>query len=112
MATYRKAINPAFEIIGKRRKMAGYLGELFDGEECIHSKIYGNHHEAEVALDQVVFDLMSRNPQAEAEPASTCCFCQKPHNPQTCPEMRALLFAPDNVNAPLDVDFAPSSWAE
>ncbi len=25
---------------------------------------------------------------------STCCFCHKPHNPQSCNEMHALLFAP------------------
>lgn len=38
---------------------------------------------------------------------STCCFCQKPHAAQSCPAMRARLFAPDTISAPLDVDFAP-----
>ena len=31
---------------------------------------------------------------------STCVFCSKPHHPQSCPEMRAMLFAPDTVYAP------------
>ena len=63
---------------------------------------------------------------------STCCFCSKPHSPQSCPDMRALLLSPDatcvacgdltgNIDRvcpacrewgsaralPLDVDFAP-----
>lgn len=70
------------------------------------------HHEAEITLDQLVFELMSsyrkydgpdpRTPTTEApaddpiaiDPPTTCCFCSKPHHPQDCPEMRALLFAP------------------
>ena len=93
---YTKTITPAFEMKanGKRGKLTGYIGELCDETTCVHFKEYSTYHAAEVALDALAFDLMSRNPQAEAEPASTCCFCQKPHHPQDFPEMRALLFAP------------------
>ena len=94
---YTKTITPAFETKknGVSKKLTGYLGELRDGETLIHSMEYGTYHDAEVALDALAFDLMSRTPQAEAEPASTCCFCHKPNSPQSCSEMRALLFAPD-----------------
>ena len=91
---YTKTITPAFQMKGRHKRLVGYTGELHDGETVIHSKEYGTYHAAEVALDALAFDLMSRNPQADAETASTCCFCQKPHHPQDCPDMRALLFAP------------------
>ena len=93
--SYRKEINPVYYQVGKRTRITGYLGEIFDGDQSIHDKEYKTYHAAEVALDKLVFDLMRSNPQAEAEPASTCCFCSKPHHPQSCPEMRAMLFAPD-----------------
>ena len=102
---YRKQINPAFEIKknGKRGKLIGYLGQLFDDKTMIHDKEYSSYHQAEVALDALLYDLLSRTPEPASEPATTCVFCSKPHNPQTCPEMRAMLFS----SAPLDVDFAP-----
>lgn len=64
------------------------------------------HHEAEVTLDQFVFELMSAAPvvTTPAEPATTCVFCSKPHHPQKCAEMRALLFAPDT---PLEEEWTP-----
>ena len=139
---YRKAITPAFETKknGKRGKLTGYLSELFDGETLIHDKEYSTYAQAETALDALVFDLLRTSPQAEAEPASTCCFCHAPHHPRDCGEMRALLFAPDAgdppidplpddgpgdpipgdpgyeyrianlIYPPLDVDFAPVAW--
>ncbi len=124
---YTKSITPAFEVKGKRRKLTGYLGELRDGETLIHSMEYSTNSQAEQALDTLVFDLLSDNPQATAEPASTCGACGKPHSPQSCPEMRAMLFAPDkpicatcgdegdcpdcdNIFAPIDVDFVSVGW--
>lgn len=66
-----------------------------------------NFHDAEVTLDQLVWELLN-TPHAlpavveePAEPATTCVFCNKPHHPQHCAEKNALLFAP------FDVDFAP-----
>ena len=110
---YQKSITPAFQLSGKRKKMIGYTGEIHDGAECIHSRRYDSYHAAEVALDALVFDLMRNNPQAQAEPASTCCFCSKPHHPQDCPDMRAMLFAPVAlIYPPLDVDFSPIAWSD
>ena len=92
---YTKSITPAFEQVGKRKELTGYLGELHDGETLLHSMEYSTNSQAEAALDALAFELLTDNPQATAEPASTCVFCSKPHNPQSCPEMRAMLFAPD-----------------
>ena len=126
---YTKTITPAFETRGKRRKLVGYIGELRDGALLIHAQEYSTNHDAEVALDSLMFDIltdlqMDNAPATEeddsgeltsamadddyaeamAESAqgtyngfvpSTCVFCHKPHHPQDCPEMRALLFAPE-----------------
>lgn len=96
-----KTITPAYETKknGKRGKLTGYIGELRDGETVIHSMEYSTHHDAEVALDALAFDILTD--QAEqglidelpAFDPSTCCFCHKPHSPQDCAEMRALLFS-------------------
>ncbi len=91
---YTKTITPAFEIKGKRKKLTGYIGELREGEQLIFSQEYSTNHDAEIALDARAFDLLHDNPQATAEPASTCCFCHEAHHPQDCSEMRAMLFAP------------------
>lgn len=139
--SYTKSISPAFTKVGKRKKLTGYLGQLYDGNQLIHSMEYSTNHDAEVALDALVFDLMGNmagcglvddlpikpcecgkdatwhvafeyEPRDEffcdehlnrdyiADPVpsfapSTCCFCHKPHSPQSCPDMLALLFAPD-----------------
>ena len=96
------------------RDYAMYL----DGELVGFGRTY---HEAEVTLDQLVFELMSGQffssknshvapspvDEPAADPSSTCCFCSKPHHPQTCQEMRALLFAPDS-----DWEFAAAENAE
>ena len=91
--TYEKSISYDRET----RDYAMYL----DGELVGFAR---NHHEAEVTLDQLVFELMSGVHTSNAptpvdaptiEPASTCGFCQKTHHPQDCPDMRPLLFAPD-----------------
>jgi len=109
-----KIITPAYQISGKRRKLVGYIGQLVDGETIISSMEYGSYSETETALDALAFDILSdlaTEVPAEELPAfspSTCCFCSKPHNPQYCPDMRTLLFAPDAlIYPPLDVDFAP-----
>lgn len=112
------------------RDYAMYL----DGELVGFARTY---HEAEVTLDQLVFELMSglyyreqaapapaepvhaacqvcgktlvedglthcRTCKAEIaldaaqiDPPTTCVFCSGLHHPQSCPDMRALLFAPD-----------------
>lgn len=91
-----KTISPAYQISGKRRKLVGYIGELRDGEMLIHSMEYSTYSQAEQALDALAFDLMIDAPaEAPAFDPSTCCFCHGLHHPQRCPEMRALLFAPD-----------------
>ena len=116
------------------KKDISYDRETRDYAMYLDGELVGfarNYHEAEVTLDQLVFDLMSGQfflptptaaededdsgdlteamadddyAEAMAEQAmgtyngfvpSTCCFCHKPHAAQSCPEMRALLFAPD-----------------
>ncbi len=104
-----KIITPAFTLKGRHKRLVGYTGQLTDGETVISSKEYPSYHAAEIALDALVFDLLSHTPQAEAEPASTCCFCHKAHSPQSCPEMRALLFAPDK---PDTFKQAQKAWAD
>jgi hypothetical protein len=56
---YTRTIDPHFETIGKRRKFIGYLAELRDGEILLHSQVYDSYHTAEVALDGIVYDLLS-----------------------------------------------------
>ena len=90
---YTKKIIPAYEQRGKRQRLTGFIGELYDGETMIHAQEYSTNAQAEQALDALAFELLRGAPQAEAEPASTCCFCSKPHAAQACPEMRAMLFA-------------------
>lgn len=104
---YRKEIIPAYAQIGKRQKLTGYIGELYDGDTMIHAQEYSTHSQAESALDALAFDILSdmadqglTDELPEFNP-STCVYCHKPHSPQSCPEKRALLFAP------LDVDFTP-----
>jgi hypothetical protein len=45
-------------------------------------------------LAKLIANPLHTTATTPAEPASTCCFCSKPHHPQDCGEMRALLFAP------------------
>ncbi len=143
-SAYTKTITPAFEVKGKRKKLTGYIGELRDGEQLIYSQEYSSNHDAEVALDALAFELLTDLAEQglidelpSFEP-TTCVFCHKPHNPQSCPDKRARLFAPDSkvahpldfdetaldayytkrdqisamVNAPLDVDFVSVGWSE
>ncbi len=105
---YTKSITPAFEQVGKRKKLTGYLGELHDGETLIHSMEYSTNSQAEVALDKLVFDLLTDNPQATANPATTCVYCHKPHHPQDCQEMRAMLFAP--ISTHFCACGTPANW--
>lgn len=98
---YQKSIAPNFEMVGKRKKMTGVIGELSDGHTIIHSMEYDNYHAAEVALDALAFELltdMAEQGLIDELPTfdpTTCVFCHKPHHPQHCSEKNALLFAPD-----------------
>jgi len=56
---YTKTITPAYETIGKRRKLTGYIGEIRDGDIVLHSAHYDNHHDAETSLNAVVYDLLT-----------------------------------------------------
>ena len=56
---YHKNITPAFETIGKRRKLTGYLAELYDGQMLIHSQEYSTAGQAEQALDALVYELLT-----------------------------------------------------
>lgn len=56
---YQKTITPAFEAIGKRRRLVGYLGELHNGETLLHSQEYPTTSQAEQALDRIVYDILS-----------------------------------------------------
>ncbi len=62
---------------------------------------YSTYSEAEAALDALAFELLTDLAEQgliDELPAfdpSTCVYCHKPHSPQSCPEMRALLFVPD-----------------
>lgn len=57
--TYTKSINPAFEQVGKRKHLTGYLAELHDGNILLHSQEYSTNSQAEQALDTIVFDLLT-----------------------------------------------------
>ena len=99
--TYTKTITPAYHVIGRRKKLTGYIGQLHNGETVIHSKEYSTYHEAEVALDALVFELLHALAEQglvdelpSFEP-TTCVFCHKPHHPQHCSEKNARLFAPE-----------------
>ena len=100
-AHYTKTITPAFEQVGKRKRLTGYIGELCNETTCLHFKEYSTYSQAETALDALAFDLLSAlskqglTDELTSFDPTTCCFCSKPHSPQSCPEMRALLFAPD-----------------
>ena len=114
-SAYTKTITPAFETKknGKRGKLTGYIGELRDGEMLVHSMEYSTNSQAEAALDALAFELLTDLAEqglVDELPAfepTTCVYCHKPHHPQACPEMRALLFAPDT-----DWEFAAAEDAE
>lgn len=99
-APYRKEIIPAYEQRGKRQRLTGFIGELYDGELLIHAQEYSTNSQAEVALDALAFELLTDLAERgliDELPAfdpTTCVYCHKPHNPQSCPEKNALLFAP------------------
>lgn len=56
---YTKDITPSYETIGKRRRLTGYIGEIRDGAIVLHSQEYSTYHQAEVALDAIVYDLLT-----------------------------------------------------
>ncbi len=116
--TLTKTITPAFEQVGKRKKLTGFIGELHDGETLIHSQQYEYYGQAETALDALAFELLTDLAEQgliDELPAfdpTTCVFCHKPHHPADCPDMRAALFAPDTalIYPPLDLDFVTVGW--
>lgn len=54
---YIKTITPAYETIGKRRRLTGYIGELIDGDTLVHAQEYANYSTAENALDHLAYAL-------------------------------------------------------
>jgi len=54
-ATFAREITPEYETVGKRRRLVGFAMYL-DGE-CIG--LAGSYHEAEVTLDELVYNLLS-----------------------------------------------------
>lgn len=56
---YRKEITPKYETIGKRRRLTGFLGEVFDGETRVSCLEYRNYSEAETQTDLLVYELLS-----------------------------------------------------
>lgn len=57
--TYTKTINPAYETIGSRKKLTGYLAELYDGNILLYSCEYDTNSQAEKVLDELIFDLLT-----------------------------------------------------
>lgn len=57
--SYTKSINPKFETIGRRKRLAGYLAELHDEQILIHSQEYSTCSQAEQALDRIVYELLT-----------------------------------------------------
>lgn len=56
---YVKTITPAFEQIGKRKRLSGYLAELHDGNILLYSCEYDTNSQAEKVLDALVFELLT-----------------------------------------------------
>lgn len=54
-----REINPHFEKIGRRTRLTGYIATLTDGVDVLFSREYSNYHDAEVALDQAMYDLLT-----------------------------------------------------
>ena len=61
-ATFAREITPEYETVGKRRRLVGYTMRL-DGELVGFAR---THHEAEVTLDELVFELLSSGATATA----------------------------------------------
>jgi hypothetical protein len=57
--SYTKVISPNYETVGKRRRLTGFLGEVFDGETRISCFEYRTLSDAEVQTDLLVYELLS-----------------------------------------------------
>lgn len=57
--SYTKTITPAFEQIGKRKRLTGYLAELHDGNILLYSCEFDTNSQAEKVLDGLVFELLT-----------------------------------------------------
>ena len=93
----------AFDLLIDQQEAAGEpIAEGHVDDPIWGCDICGKSDECE-CFDDDYGDAMAESAQGtyNGYVPSTCVFCHKPHAAQTCPDMRALLFAP------LDVDFAP-----
>jgi hypothetical protein len=117
--SYTKVISPNYETVGKRRRLTGFLGEVFDGETRISCFEYRTLSDAEVQTDLLVYELLSdpmrysatqmdgdadpEPPEEEQGPCddinitepdrARCLNCHGAHYTQRCPEIRMALFA-------------------
>lgn len=58
-ATFERTITPAYETIGKRQRLTGFIGQLTDEAGVVlHSMEYSTNGQAEMALNALVFDLL------------------------------------------------------
>jgi hypothetical protein len=58
-ATFTKSIQPYWKTAGRRNKLAGFIGDLYDENGVVlHSKLYDSTIEAEQALDDLVYELL------------------------------------------------------
>lgn len=55
---YTKTIIPAYEQIGKRQRLTGFIGELYDDELLIHAQEYSTNGQAENALNALTHELL------------------------------------------------------
>ena len=80
-ATFAREITPEYETVGKRRRLVGYTMRL-DGELVGFAR---THHEAEVTLDQLVFELLSSGATATATQLDG-----GDHSAENCPRIHPI----------------------
>lgn len=56
---YRKVISPNYEQVGKRQRLTGFLGEVFDGETRVSCFEYRSYSEAEIQTDLLVYEILN-----------------------------------------------------
>jgi hypothetical protein len=67
---YVKEITPTYEWVNRHRRLTGYTAQLIDTDgTIIYSRDHSTHNAAEIALDQIVYDLLSDQPPVTDEPA-------------------------------------------
>ena len=80
-ATFAREITPEYETVGKRRRLVGYTMRL-DGELVGFAR---THHEAEVTLDELVFELLSSGATATATQLDG-----GDHSAENCPRIHPI----------------------